>query len=97
WPRDWSSDVCSSDLVAAVFRATRRRGVQFWPLGAKYSAQSWLFFALDCVCAVAGREISPRGERTRSPLGTQVRHGESVLWRTTRSEEHTSELQSRGH
>src|SRR5437660_9208165 len=51
WPRDWSSDVCSSDLIDS--RPTR--GAPRWP-------------------------TSSEGARSFS-----------------RSEEHTSELQSRGH
>src|SRR5207253_8350072 len=71
WPRDWSSDVCSSDLRDReagkhdVRELARRRGDP---------AQH----PIERPCAVRG-EADGAGERL------------------ARSEEHTSELQSRGH
>src|SRR5690625_5751548 len=67
WPRDWSSDVCSSDLSAL-----------FWCTQA--SSRCW------------HKQLWIASERSRS--GSQFLALAVIMYR---SEEHTSELQSRGH
>src|SRR5690625_6846845 len=66
WPRDWSSDVCSSDLADDPDRH-RAHG-----------------------CAAPLRLL-------RDPAGRDHQDGRLRLDLPLRSEEHTSELQSRGH
>src|SRR5690625_7099755 len=68
WPRDWSSDVCSSDLLARP-ADNARAGV--------------LADALDR----ATETLLHEGKSPQRKLGSI----------DNRSEEHTSELQSRGH
>src|SRR5690625_5699653 len=70
WPRDWISDVCSSDLGAAVWSGTARS-----PSAVASAATSLL------PTSAGPRRMASR-ERGEPP---------------SRSEEHTSELQSRGH
>src|SRR5690625_6738444 len=65
WPRDWSSDVCSSDLAA----------------------MARLVFGDSAARAELEGIVLSRVERA-------VAHEEA---KARRSEEHTSELQSRGH
>src|SRR5690625_5714682 len=73
WPRDWSSDVCSSDLGLAVVLVLVGRGI-----GSFISEGRGVVVALD---SGPGR-VGARGR------GVDL---------AERSEEHTSELQSRGH
>src|SRR5690625_5636730 len=76
WPRDWSSDVCSSDL-AVLMTAT-------------------------LTSPDSPEEVMPAG--TEEAVGELLARGIDVIatrdnprWQEDRSEEHTSELQSRGH
>src|SRR5207253_5951774 len=78
WPRDWSSDVCSSDLGwrgASPVRSERSNGPQ----------------------PSSRRAISRRAPTCRPPRTTSSRRSPTRSTRWRRSEEHTSELQSRGH
>src|SRR5207253_8150764 len=90
WPRDWSSDVCSSDLSLGMTRL-----------------QTLRLIVLPQAMRVI---IPPTGNETISMLKTtslaSVVTVKELLYTTeliysvnflTRSEEHTSELQSRGH
>src|SRR5437870_7559270 len=79
WPRDWSSDVCSSDLTASS-SSTRRIVALALAAGATPGAD---------LSSFAGSIPSTRGKRRRN---VAPRPGS-----LSRSEEHTSELQSRGH
>src|SRR5207253_7215858 len=88
WPRDWSSDVCSSDLSwgrdrgaseARLEPAHRRRGKP-GPLFLSDARASDL--KVDTTFRIHPKPFFNLAHRTR---------------RKTRSEEHTSELQSRGH
>src|SRR5690625_6173059 len=76
WPRDWSSDVCSSDLSGLAVGIVT--ALQFVPM---------LFLS-----PLAGL-LADRLPRRKLLIFTQSSLG--VL--AARSEEHTSELQSRGH
>src|SRR5690625_5584130 len=73
WPRDWSSDVCSSDL--------------YWPPHVHRRPSEDPRFISD-----TARTVHFAGMTTTSALVSLQTH---FLLR--RSEEHTSELQSRGH
>src|SRR5690625_5618568 len=74
WPRDWSSDVCSSDL----------NPTQCTCVGARPFA--WLSGPGSC------------GWGRACERGPGVANPEPLRWVSeNRSEEHTSELQSRGH
>src|SRR5439155_17880600 len=70
WPRDWSSDVCSSDLAPPPVLRTRARMTP---------------------AIVPTISVAPRGSPAASPGVTRT------YLNARRSEEHTSELQSRGH
>src|SRR5437870_10075718 len=74
WPRDWSSDVCSSDLRKIRMALLHR-----------------LVVRLD---AELVEEALPRQRAGSLRVGLSVGEGEAS---SERSEEHTSELQSRGH
>src|SRR5947207_12165536 len=75
---DWSSDVCSSDLVAMIPNETRAR-VQLTPAGTTPMTMELLAHL-----EMGGVELSPTFQLAQLTL----------KWRTSRSEEHTSELQS---
>src|SRR3546814_7985063 len=92
---DWSSDVCSSDLLAKFMRPTRRHvamsmrfgsaRIEYQPLGVIGIVSPWNYpFALAMM-----------------PLVTAIAAGKRVMFKpseitpaSARSEEHTSELQS---
>src|SRR5207253_6411821 len=90
WPRDWSSDVCSSDLFVVT---------SSWSLRQATRCDDSHFVV---------RRVAPCSSLTTSRPGTAV-PGSGIDSRTAsfariarteapaRSEEHTSELQSRGH
>src|SRR5690625_6183598 len=87
WPRDWSSDVCSSDLAAE----NAHRVHPDLPLAASLSE------ALDgshvTVLLTEWEEFQAAQPEALGALVSRRR----VLDARHRSEEHTSELQSRGH
>src|SRR5690625_7235603 len=56
WPRDWSSDVCSSDLCFKVISLSPKRGSLF-----RYS----LFKSLNSVNAI-GPMVIPRKKETKT-------------------------------
>src|SRR3546814_6582546 len=72
---DWSSDVCSSDLVRV--NSTRQ---PFWTSCRPMAAAKWLF--------------PPPGGPNRMRLAPFSSHPSPEVMAVTRSEEHTSELQS---
>src|SRR5690606_40158317 len=81
--RDWSSDVCSSDLFSPSSRCLRvfdhRRRSGWHPR-----------------CPSRRRACDPKGERERHHPRTAKEASTGTIWRSKgRSEEHTSELQSR--
>src|SRR5207253_8031739 len=86
WPRDWSSDVCSSDLP---WRGGESSEVapRVRLLGLSYI----LVFGAAMVQIIA----QPSGVEAEALGGLMVLGGVIVI--LVRSEEHTSELQSRGH
>src|SRR5690625_6137540 len=88
WPRDWSSDVCSSDLSARSLSS----------VNAERSEKSkTCCSSVPCVNAtVVDRSAAVRVSEplSVSPVAVTV-HVPSPS--SVRSEEHTSELQSRGH
>src|SRR5690625_5977459 len=90
WPRDWSSDVCSSDLyegpsgiVGVLAVLAQERGLHamsLWAAVPHYVAQP------------------PSPKATLALMGAlEELVGEPLPLGDLRSEEHTSELQSRGH
>src|SRR5207253_4074089 len=96
WPRDWSSDVCSSDLIVAGAAPSPSRAAL-----TRITRQG----ALDPTFGSNGRYEIP-GSDTFSDdyIPVPLPDGGIALLVTSlnplgggRSEEHTSELQSRGH
>src|SRR5699024_11316243 len=87
--RDWSSDVCSSDLSAGLEAAQRVRD---------HRAENGLRMSLEAVEAYHRRARS-NGVQDSTPVQTTARARQMrktmASGRTSRSEEHTSELQSR--
>src|SRR3546814_10049975 len=81
---DWSSDVCSSDLIATLVRDHARLDADFGS-----SAQSSLAMGLEEGSAAGPLDIS----RPQWRVGRRDRF-EPFDTSATRSEEHTSELQS---
>src|SRR3546814_4447287 len=98
---DWSSDVCSSDLVAAVALVGEEIGAEKL-VERRGDLRRLLFHHL----AGARLEIAPEAFEHRLPLRATARHvvefllqprGEiiaDIAFEEARSEEHTSELQS---
>src|SRR5207253_3880230 len=90
WPRDWSSDVCSSDLVGAIIAEDIELPGEATPADAPKLRTKKL-----------------RAERERAENVLLVKEGDELTEEVfnrlrrqgidTRSEEHTAELQSRGH
>src|SRR3546814_9537654 len=83
---DWSSDVCSSDLVAALERHPVDRVAN-----AVYRHDRGLLYALDPDVQGAAVAGTVRLGLSRCGLAVAGRLGSG---RAARSEEHTSELQS---
>src|SRR3546814_9757788 len=89
---DWSSDVCSSDLLPAVWRTSMRR------CGPKHSTNLWARKAHGKICV----SLLKRQERAVKRWIMCCSLAPPVLakprWRKSshgkRSDEHTSELQS---
>src|SRR5207253_3963541 len=92
WPRDWSSDVCSSDLIAGGAN----------PFTASSAATTARLNALSALAGLPPLPVAQSGPGVPQTLiGT---YGQSIFNAfgfnyptANRSEEHTSELQSRGH
>src|SRR3546814_1171042 len=80
---DWSSDVCSSDLLLAVLRGLSLRRCAAWTGLARQTVRRWQAW-------LAGRH-EVFAFHLRSRFGELGRAGELAEFR---SEEHTSELQS---
>src|SRR5437870_8495373 len=88
WPRDWSSDMCSSDLFGKVMRRLRTAGEQLA-----------LPRLIDDLVTLTGYETylkdgTEEGEERWANVQELRTLAEDYI---ARSEEHTSELQSRGH
>src|SRR5207253_5622410 len=94
WPRDWSSDVCSSDLMGIIERSRQINadlkdispidltgGINAANDGGQALAVNVLFGDPAIIARLSG---AVHLEKMRVP-------------ERQRSEEHTSELQSRGH
>src|SRR5690625_6424766 len=90
WPRDWSSDVCSSDLTPRTTPAARRAPDMCGRFAFFQEIQP-LLDDLDAVDLTDGRLRSRWNIPPTTPIHVVT---ESI---DQRSEEHTSELQSRGH
>src|SRR5207253_4385519 len=84
WPRDWSSDVCSSDL-----EHDQRAGGGLGERSCQLQALS--LAAAQRVQGLAQLEIP------RAHADQRIERTAHVGKACERSEEHTSELQSRGH
>src|SRR5690625_5701876 len=98
WPRDWSSDVCSSDLALAathgistsrVKEVVEMTGLQTVAKKRVGGFSLGMGQRLGIAAAMLG---DPRTLILDEPVNGLDPEG--VKWR---SEEHTSELQSRGH
>src|SRR5690349_13015993 len=79
--RDWSSDVCSSDLIASRWRAAGRAGAR----SSGRSRSAW--------CAIWSSKFRFRNDPELEEAAHL--HARGALVHGARSEEHTSELQSR--
>src|SRR5690625_5806514 len=93
WPRDWSSDVCSSDLL------TVERGVGEVRLEERGGDPGRQPHAVQGQRRLVGepqpRQVDQPGGRLQAQVLRSVRVA-ALVEREGRSEEHTSELQSRG-
>src|SRR5439155_3507415 len=91
WPRDWSSDVCSSDLAAGPGPEERLDGGKRTRrvAGLVGAVQREKHLVVGAAEALELQHLAADGDRPRP-------HTE-VVADAHRSEEHTSELQSRGH
>src|SRR5690625_5849523 len=101
WPRDWSSDVCSSDL-AARWDAARP---STWDSRGRKSDTPFrvntLLTTHECQEYVDSMLAERRSRSSEEPELACEREGKRMTQDDRkldeRSEEHTSELQSRGH
>src|SRR5439155_5492851 len=95
WPRDWSSDVCSSDLVdtqALQIASFLTALIDVEGPGAQ----------IETTARHDGRAAQATEKRTAGAHGSlrggfPIRSSFVRSYCSPRSEEHTSELQSRGH
>src|SRR5207253_6282120 len=90
WPRDWSSDVCSSDLLREAVQAGTPMGLK-----AKSIMDRGELVGDDVVIGIVRERLDRDDARNGFVLDgfpRTVAQAEAL-----RSEEHTSELQSRGH
>src|SRR3546814_3142068 len=79
---DWSSDVCSSDLLARHFDVQRQHvGLQ-------------LRDHVPCFISIRGCTHYGDAAGTLKHVGKERAHGDGIIDDQDRSEEHTSELQS---
>src|SRR5207253_6791597 len=83
WPRDWSSDVCSSDLKSALRHLKR----------IKNQNSDYLSEAIEPL-AVCYEKLNEEEKLVSYLLQVLEEYPKIPV---VRSEEHTSELQSRGH
>src|SRR5207253_6034910 len=95
WPRDWSSDVCSSDLEGPL---SEQNGV----LRIEISEGDDLLGLADLLDRIdAGPDDQLveelKGRDSRRCVVERIRSLKDGHQQGSRSEEHTSELQSRGH
>src|SRR5690625_5748084 len=110
WPRDWSSDVCSSDLHPATVAHLRQLGIttiELLPIHAKadepalarralsnyWGYNTLSFFAPEPSYATAASRTAGAGAVVDEVAQMVADLHAAGL---ERSEEHTSELQSRG-
>src|SRR5687768_17931548 len=77
--RDWSSDVCSSDLFAAYTRSTLRDSTA------------------RLIASITFRSARPSSPGVQTGLSSSTHALKWSISAAKRSEEHTSELQSRLH
>src|SRR5215208_977946 len=86
WPRDWSSDVCSSDLFQALGRELRPLRRAFQPLGGDLGCMGQVLEALDPSLGLQASGLGSlgpgRGVRGRVLGGDRWTHGGDVLCRT---------------
>src|SRR3546814_4510007 len=84
---DWSSDVCSSDLVAETDRIAIAVGDDQWPIGGRVG---------ELGAGLQGHGLTRAVDLTDRDIGVGggQRIGDIVEADAGRSEEHTSELQS---
>src|SRR5207253_6311184 len=93
WPRDWSSDVCSSDLKLCTlsgFVESASTAVLVY-VRSKVGTPGRVRLSVFVVAAC----IPKRGSAVRSRVSCEPSAERPKF--VPRSEEHTSELQSRGH
>src|SRR5207253_3704725 len=89
WPRDWSSDVCSSDLRCKVFDKFPRTNLpDYFPSWGEYENYVKLLVKTNSIDNAKKIWWDIRPHPFFDTLEFRV---------CDRSEEHTSELQSRGH
>src|SRR5207253_7784232 len=94
WPRDWSSDVCSSDLVSLARMRLRHDSV-VWDIGAGSGSVG---LEAARLCPQGHVYAIEKNEADHEIAGSNhAAFGVSNYTLFLRSEEHTSELQSRGH
>src|SRR3546814_9891564 len=93
---DWSSDVCSSDLLAAHNAGAfwkRANAIEPWEPETRYRPTLWRYADMRGMCLRALDLVKPEeaGRRVVTLLNDSDAGRENVA---VRSEEHTSELQS---
>src|SRR5439155_12780775 len=81
WPRDWSSDVCSSDLSPALLRA--RGGASFRDRRVWHSAEDVQFAAIVAERKVAGLARVPREGSRPGALANAVNGGRTQIGRAS--------------
>src|SRR5207253_4392523 len=91
WPRDWSSDVCSSDLKVRMPTDPQQEKVTIVPMTPGGPANPVQLYAGSYPEVT---EIEPNETPEQA---TKVPSIPATINGRIRSEEHTSELQSRGH
>src|SRR5690625_6207897 len=90
WPRDWSSDVCSSDLHLMAYAVKELFPEAQVTIGPVIDNGFYYDFAYE-------RPFTPEDLEAIEKKMAEIARRDEKVEREVRSEEHTSELQSRGH
>src|SRR3546814_6830323 len=89
---DWSSDVCSSDLLSGLITLMGPDSVRL--IGLSFPPKEFRWAAARLACELHGEPTRPEAAPYAFPVSPEEDRDGDPAPRSGRSEEHTSELQS---